>query len=52
MSLEWDAPIILSERDFALFTQAIENPPPVSARLKAAAAAYKAMRREHPEGNW
>ena len=44
--------IILSERDYAIFVEAIENPKPISARLKAAAQEYKKVRAEHPELNW
>ena len=50
--IEREERLVLSERDFALFTQAIENPPPVSNRLKAAAKEYKAVRRQQPELNW
>lgn len=47
-----DKSIRLSERDFALFMAAINNPKPPNARLKAAAEDYKIVRREQPELNW
>lgn len=50
--IEREERIVLSERDFALFVDAIENPQPVGARLKAAAQNYKTVRREQPELNW
>lgn len=50
--IEREERIVLSERDFALFVDAIENPKPVGARLKAAAQDYETVRREQPELNW
>lgn len=44
--------IILSERDYALFAEAIENPKPIGSRLKAAAQEYKKVRAQNPELNW
>ncbi len=44
--------LIMSKRDFAIFVEAIENPKPVGARLKAAAEEYKTVRRNQPELNW
>ena len=50
--IEREERIVLSERDFALFADALENPKPIGARLQAAAENYKAGRREQPELNW
>ena len=47
--IEREERIVLSERDFTLFVSAIENPAPLSSRLKDAAQDYKESRREHPE---
>ncbi len=44
--------IVLSERDFARFLDALDNPRPVSDRLKDAAQKFKATSRQHPELNW
>ena len=50
--IEREEKIVLSERDFALFSEAIANPQPVGARLREAAEKYNAIRRDHPELNW
>ena len=50
--IEREEKIVLSERDFARFVEALDEPKPVSAKLKEAAAQYKAIRRQHPEANW
>lgn len=44
--------LVLSERDFALFLEAIDNPKPASDRLKDAAQKFKTTQRAHPELNW
>lgn len=50
--IEREARIVMSERDFARFMDALDNPEPPNDRLKAAAEKYKAVRRQHPELNW
>ena len=50
--IEREERIVLSERDFVRFVEALDNPKPVSAKLKEAAAQYKAIQRQHPERNW
>ena len=44
--------LVLSERDFARFVEAIENPAPPNARLREAAEKFKNTRRRNPELNW
>ena len=44
--------IVLSERDFAQFMELIENPPAPTQQLRDAAAEYKRLRAEDPDGNW
>ena len=44
--------IQLSERDFRLFLKTIAHPPPPTAKLRKAAAAYKKLRAQSPESNW
>ena len=50
--IEREQRILLSERDFARFVEALDNPEPPNDRLKAAAAEYKTTRHQHPELNW
>ncbi len=44
--------LVLSERAFARFVEAIENPAPPNQQLRDAAASFKATRRQQPELNW
>lgn len=44
--------LVLSERDFARFVEAIENPIPPNQRLRDAAEEWKQTRRQNPELNW
>lgn len=44
--------IVLSERDFARFLEAIEKPASPTPALREAAAEYRRQQAEDPEGNW
>jgi len=45
--------ITLSERNFAAFLEAIQAPPkPPTPELIVAAAEYKRLRSQEPDGNW
>ncbi|MCA1595966.1 MAG: DUF1778 domain-containing protein [Chloroflexi bacterium] len=44
--------IELSERDFARFVRAINQPPEPTPALLEAAADYRRLRERDPEGNW
>lgn len=43
--------ILLSERDYATFINALDNPPPLTDGLIKAMAEYQQMKTAHPECN-
>ena len=50
--LEQHEKLILSERDFERFMEAIHNPQPPTPALVVAMRDYEKMRAENPDGNW
>lgn len=49
--IERHARIAMSERDFAHFLAALENPAPPTAKLRAALADIQRLKAEYPEAN-
>lgn len=49
--LERHERIVLSERDFARFTELIANPEPPTPQLRTAMAEYRRLQAAHPEAN-
>lgn len=50
--LEREEKIVLSERDFERFLDAIDNPQPPTEKLREAMKQFQAISRDHPELNW
>ena len=50
--LQREEEILLSERDFTLFMQLIQNAPAPTDALRRAAQDYKRFRAGHPDSNW
>ena len=44
--------IVLSQRDFEAFVEAITHPSPPTPELVKAMEEYERLRKEEPEGNW
>lgn len=51
LPLSFQETLTLSERDFAHFTAALDNPPPPTPELREASAEYLRLKADHPEAN-
>ena len=44
--------IVLSQRDFDLFVEVLEQPPSPTEKLRDSAREYRRLKETDPEGNW